>query len=315
MAEHNWPADCPLPASSAGKALGVRFTRYGPDVILSARLGECEDLSNHHFALLVASGRSTPLLARGLRTVAASAGQALSNMMQLARARHQANLLEALDRIGRTLASQLDLDKLFTSMYGEVSSIFSGDVFYVSLYDERTSCVEMAYVYEAGKLLAPFTAPMGDSPVASVIRTGEPFLHNSRTQTLSEVSSRFGDPRKSAQSVMMVPLLARNRILGVLSVQSYELGKFNKEDLQILATIGDHAALAIENARLYRELYRQASTDFLTGLLNRDHFMTEVDSRLRTRDAATSESALVMFDSDGLKNINDTLRSEERRVG
>jgi signal transduction histidine kinase len=69
---------------------------------------------------------------------------------------------------------------------------------------------------------------------------------------------RIERPLKAAKSWVGVPLIAADKIVGVLSIQSYNQEElFNRHDESILSTIGAQAAIAIENARLYAQLRQE----------------------------------------------------------
>ena len=69
---------------------------------------------------------------------------------------------------------------------------------------------------------------------------------------------RPDDDRLGAKSAIAVPLLGRTRVVGVLTLARRPAGSFVEDDLTLLTVIGDHAAVAIENAALYAESQRRA---------------------------------------------------------
>jgi diguanylate cyclase (GGDEF)-like protein len=99
-----------------------------------------------------------------------------------------------------------------------------------------------------------------------------------------------------------VPLRYRDEILGALSC----IGRypFSPEDVELLGALGDQAAVAIENARLFRQVHQLSLTDPLTGLPNR----RQLDRDLAREFAAAVRGRLlvaVMFDLNGFKEFND----------
>jgi diguanylate cyclase (GGDEF)-like protein len=105
-----------------------------------------------------------------------------------------------------------------------------------------------------------------------------------------------------------VPLKTRNRTLGVIAVDNiFSENPITKDNIRILNMFADHAALAIENSRLYGETVHLSRTDWLTGLWNTRYFNNMLDSALK--DAADEETclSLLMIDIDNFKKYNDTL--------
>ena len=104
------------------------------------------------------------------------------------------------------------------------------------------------------------------------------------------------------RSALAVPLIVADRVLGLLSIQSRRDAAYDDHQLSVLATIGQQAAVAIENARHHHK----ATVDSLTGFFHKDFFFTrlhEEDSRVRRYGG---KFALLMVDLDGFKQVNDT---------
>jgi diguanylate cyclase (GGDEF)-like protein len=117
----------------------------------------------------------------------------------------------------------------------------------------------------------------------------------------------FGDISGEHTNSALVALMRRGgQIIGVLSAQAYPKNAYTAADLDALELLAANAAIAIENARLFAETQRLASTDDLTGVWNRRHFMTLATREwLRVR-RYQRPLAIVMLDADHFKQINDT---------
>ncbi|MEW6523910.1 MAG: diguanylate cyclase [Bacillota bacterium] len=107
-------------------------------------------------------------------------------------------------------------------------------------------------------------------------------------------------------SELYVPLETRGRRLGVLVVGRAEAHAFSDSDLRLLVAVGTHVASAIEVAQIHEQVKRAASTDPLTDLYNRRHFMKRLEEELARARRHDRELALVIADLDHLKWINDT---------
>jgi diguanylate cyclase (GGDEF)-like protein len=109
------------------------------------------------------------------------------------------------------------------------------------------------------------------------------------------------------EAVACLPLMARNQLLGVLTLyRSGENRSFADHEIDLAEDFAAVAALALDNARTHRELERLARTDELTGLPNRRHFAAQLERELgRTRRDWTPLS-LLLLDIDNFKQINDT---------
>ncbi|MCB9655439.1 MAG: diguanylate cyclase [Deltaproteobacteria bacterium] len=116
------------------------------------------------------------------------------------------------------------------------------------------------------------------------------------------------DPRPGAV-LLGVPLVVREQTLGLLTVEiegedgAAELGEHKT---QVATMFAGHAAIAVENARLFEEVRRQAISDSLTGLFTRRHFFSLMRHEISLARRNARPFGLVMLDVDHFKRINDT---------
>lgn len=123
-------------------------------------------------------------------------------------------------------------------------------------------------------------------------------------------------------SYMIVPLVAQNKIIGTISLVSSEpTRQFDEADLSVAEELAQRAALAVDNARLYRmvqeelherklaeeQMTHQAYHDILTGLPNRSLMNDRLDMAIKEAKRNETILALIFVDIDHFKNINDTL--------
>ncbi|MFW5826477.1 MAG: diguanylate cyclase [Alkalispirochaeta sp.] len=102
-----------------------------------------------------------------------------------------------------------------------------------------------------------------------------------------------------------IPLVRRGEVIGLMTADSTRRDAYDHSHLKLAATIADHIAIALENARLHDETYHMAMTDSLTQTGSRRRF--EVEGRLLYENAQRSGHpvAALMVDIDHFKPIND----------
>lgn len=104
------------------------------------------------------------------------------------------------------------------------------------------------------------------------------------------------------RTMLCVPLVMKGRTLGVIQLLNKLDGtSFTEDELRLVQTLGDHAAIAIENASLYRMARNAALTDDLTGLANNRHFNEVLPRMLATAPPVS----LVVLDLDHFKAVVD----------
>ena len=230
--------------------------------------------------------------------------QATRRLGELAAAEHRTQALQSLHRISRTFVATLNLQDLYGTMFREIADRMPVDSFFVALYSPEEETIHMPFMYDDGSVLPPMSIPMNEGPTASVIRSKKPLLYNANAVGIEGVSL-VGSTEKSVNCLMMVPIILSDRILGVLSVQSYVPDAYSQSDLQLLSMIANHAAISIENARLFGQTLQQATTDTMTGAMTRQSFMEKLQYKLNTATASGRRFSLLMFDADSLKSVND----------
>lgn len=104
------------------------------------------------------------------------------------------------------------------------------------------------------------------------------------------------------RSMLCVPLVMKGRTLGVIQLLNKLDGTgFTEDELRLVQTLADHAAIAIEHASLYRQARHAALTDDLTGLANNRHFNEALPRMLATAPPVS----LVVLDLDHFKAVVD----------
>jgi diguanylate cyclase (GGDEF)-like protein len=114
-------------------------------------------------------------------------------------------------------------------------------------------------------------------------------------------------PRQTSSSAWVAaPLVLRDELQGFLVVRAASTAAYESEEAALAQALADHAAIAINNARLYEATLEQALTDPLTGLANRRHFLERARAEVLRAERYGSALSLVMIDVDHFKLVNDT---------
>jgi diguanylate cyclase (GGDEF)-like protein len=157
----------------------------------------------------------------------------------------------------------------------------------------RTSSSALHLSGEAGLDLSATTGDWGSDRVWAHVPAEMP-----ESATLDRRGKRF---------IVRLPVVARGRTLGLLTlVRPESEGPFH-EELGLLGLLVDQLAVALQNARDYSEKLEAAIRDPLTGLYNRRFFYEAFAQEIARHERYGNGAALVLFDIDDFKVINDTL--------
>ena len=183
-----------------------------------------------------------------LRQFAAHVAVALVNARLFERSRLDAEAFETLAEIGREVASVLDLDELFARIAHLARRLLDYRALRILLLnDDGELEMQLPHLYN-GTLQIP-RIRLGEGLVGYAALHKEAVLVPDVTQ----------DPRyikfvPDVRSELAIPLLIKDRCIGVVDLESPEPDAFSKRDVEILTLLAAQAAVAIENARLYEEV-------------------------------------------------------------
>jgi sigma-B regulation protein RsbU (phosphoserine phosphatase) len=183
-----------------------------------------------------------------VRQFGAHVAVALVNARLFDRSRRDAEAFETLAEIGRDVAAELDLDELFSRIAQLTKRVIDYRTFGILLLNEAGE-LEMKLAVQYGEKVDVPRVRLGEGLVGYAALHREPVL-------VSDVSQ---DPRyiklvPDVRSELAIPLLLKDRCIGVVDLESPELDAFSKRDVEILTLLAGQAAVAIENARLYEEV-------------------------------------------------------------
>ncbi len=167
---------------------------------------------------------------------------------------------------GGVLASSLDYEATLAAVARlAVPSLADWCGVYVVGEDGRAGMLAAAHVDPARvELVRRLDEAYPDDPASptglpNVVRTGEPEVYNGLTDDMFVATARDAEHLRLLRelrlsAVMIVPMKARGRVLGVITLASSESGQaFDAEDLRVATKLADRAAIAIDNARLYSD--------------------------------------------------------------
>jgi signal transduction histidine kinase/putative methionine-R-sulfoxide reductase with GAF domain len=193
--------------------------------------------------------------------VAAQAGPTLAMLDADARSQDRVDQLHTLNEIGRRLSGVLDLEALLEAIYTGTRRLVDAPLFYIAFYNQERDELDLQYVLEDGVPQPAHERWSSDVGLAGlIVRDRQAIRADDYT---AECSRRGVQPRpfaglRAARAWLGVPLLARDRLIGIMSVSTYREGyRYSDEHVDVLLTIAAQAAVALDNARLYQQSARQ----------------------------------------------------------
>jgi len=162
---------------------------------------------------------------------------------------NRAGIYEALISIGQDLASTIDLDTLLDRILVAAQRVFHFDNAIIRLVDMDRGVLEAVASYGYDDEAVRQEIALGQGIMGRAALRGAPVLINDLHNETDYVPGI-----KGAVCELAVPMLARDRVIGVFNVESPAIGAFTEDDIEPLLALAGQAAIAIDNARLYRDL-------------------------------------------------------------
>jgi hypothetical protein len=173
--------------------------------------------------------------------------------------------VELLSEMGREITASLDFETIFGKLYEKVNELADADVFGVGLYHPERHEIEYRLAIEKGKRYAPYTRDTRDPnqlPVWCVEHREAVYINDlpneySRyipTYKATSVPLEDGSMSEEPQSLIYLPLIAKDRALGIITIQSFEKFAYTEHHLNVLRSLASYTAIALDNADAYKQL-------------------------------------------------------------
>jgi len=214
------------------------------------------------------------------------------------------------NEIGKTLTSSLTVNEVLEKILYKVAELFSPENWSLLLVDEEKG--ELSFEIVVGEFkhtqkLKDIRLKVGEGVAGWVAKTGRPLFVPSVDKEPRFTRKVDEATAFSTESIVCLPLKIRDKVLGVIElVNKKDMSLQHPYDFEILTTVADYAAIALENARNYEQVRKLTITDDTTGLYNarylHDVLQLEID---RSKQFGTNCS-VIFFDLDFFKLVNDS---------
>jgi diguanylate cyclase (GGDEF)-like protein len=227
---------------------------------------------------------------------------------EIAELKRQIERLSLFHEIGKALASTLDLQKILQTVMEKISDLLQPDTWSLLMLDETAQELHFEIAIGAGAdKLKDVRLKVGEGIAGWVAQHGEPVLVEDAkrdprfTPRIDEVT------QTDTRSVVCVPIKGKEKILGVIELVNC-LGResFRREDIPILKSLADYAAIALENARYIQRIHELTITDDCTALYNARHLNFVLDAEIYRSTRYGYEFSVIFLDLDHFKQVNDT---------
>jgi diguanylate cyclase (GGDEF)-like protein len=212
----------------------------------------------------------------------------------------------------RALLSTLDEVAVFAKISQMMDALVGYDALGIGLVDRAAGLIRPAFYAEDGTVVdTEATLSLEEPVLVPAFRTGRAVLIDDRTEGRPVLPVPGG--ANSPKSVILAPLAVGGEAFGLLGVSRYreEAERFGAREFELVQLFANLAAIALQNARSYKEMLHLASSDGLTGVHNYRHFRETLAMEVSRADRYDETFCLLMMDLDHFKAVNDTVGHQQ----
>ena len=260
--------------------------------------------------------------------------------------RLRADEFAAINRINQLVSAATDLNKLLEHVFLEVKNLVPSAAFLLGIYKPHSNEMDIRLNVDEGKRHPPCTRKLGQGILAwSLQNQASIFIADVRKDPHPALKKMITLGRESV-SIIVIPIIYRDKPVGALSVQDYKPKAFTRHQLHLLEGFARQIAVAITNIRLFDELKaqrqmlevrvdkrtaelmkttfsltqakeqtetllaqleRESRSDALTGIANRRYLDEFLPVEMERAKRYNRPLTIAMLDIDRFKRVNDTL--------
>ncbi len=216
-------------------------------------------------------------------------------------------LFSELKKFMERMSLCLTLEDVSQTLMSEIIKLYGDPEPTMILYYYQGKWGELAMVNSyQNRQPAQLKAKKGDEFDLWVVKMRQPLLiEDAKSDFRFDMDKMRLEDQRPIRSLMSVPLILGNKLLGVLRLDSPQAGYFTIDELRFLSTLGDVGAVVIENAQLFEHLEDLAIHDGLTGLFLKRYLLERMPPELNRALRGGQEVSVLMMDLDYFKKYND----------
>lgn len=211
-----------------------------------------------------------------LASLAQQAAIAVENARLFEETQERAEELSVLNEMARELSAEMNINSIAETAYRYINRLIDTTNFYIALYDDHKNLISFPIFIEMHVRLSVPPRKLEKGLTEYVIETKEPlFLASNVHEHVNSLGLEciLARNEESALCWLGIPLLVGNKSIGVMTVQSFDTPDlYSEHDKDLMTTTASQVAIAMENARLFKDVQARA---------RREKILREITARIR----------------------------------
>lgn len=209
-------------------------------------------------------------------------------------------------KVTESINSKLSLNDVLSEITQSIGNELEMKEFVILLTSPDTGYLNIAAVYGLNdpRRVLNLEFKQGEGIVGQVLNTGAVIYVRDVRQEPGFM--HYKGRRRLVGSFLAIPIMVRDKVGGVLGFMRPKVDGFSPEEIAFLKILANQVNIAIQNARSYENVRRQADYDQLTGLMSRRSGMVRLRLEFQESLRKNLTFCLIMLDIDNFKSHNDT---------
>lgn len=162
--------------------------------------------------------------------------------------------LAIISTVSEAISRQLKIEDIIKIIGDKIRDIFKSEVTEILLLDSATNMITVPYsFYREYQTAEPF--PLGEGLTSKIIQTGKPLVHGTFEEGV-KLGVLVQSEEEKTETYIGVPIIVNNKVIGVVSIQSYRQNDYSDEKVRLLSILSTNMGIALTNAKLFDETNR-----------------------------------------------------------
>ncbi len=171
--------------------------------------------------------------------------------------------LENLSEIGKTITSQLSVEKIIDTVYESINKLMDASVFGIGILNKKTNTIDFPGVKEKGEILDCMSFDLADELRLSsyCVKTRKEIFINDFDTEYSKYLPAITPPDEktgNSSSIIYLPMILNDEVMGVITVQSFHKNAYTEYHLNIVRNLAIYSKIALDNAAAYKQIEQQS---------------------------------------------------------